>query len=96
MAPSPGEWGGGCGEVPGSLELLPQEAADRSILEAIVQGPEDTQVPILLDQTQHRPQALGQAEGILPAALLPGEDGQQLQGISWRQHLSPRLLPAHL
>lgn len=39
------------------------------------------QVLVLLYQAQDGPEALGQAEGVFPTALLPGPDGQQLQGI---------------
>lgn len=75
---------------------MPQELPDFRLLEAVVEGPEDTKVLMLLDQAQDGPEALGQAEGFLSTALLPGEDGQQLQGIGWRQQVPPRLLPAHL
>lgn len=82
-------------EVPGSLKLVLQECPNCGVLEAVVDGPENTQVLVLLDQAQDGPEALGQDEGILPTALLPGEDSQQLQGIVWG-HFLLRLLWAHL
>lgn len=49
--PSPGKWvRGAYGEVPGFFQLGTQEAPDCRVLEAIVERPENTQLPILLDQ----------------------------------------------
>lgn len=55
------------------------------VLKAIVDCPEDTELLVLLDKPQDGPEALGHAETVLPTAPLPGEDGQELQGIGWRQ-----------
>lgn len=40
---------------------------------------------MLLDQPQNGAQALGHVETVVLAALLPGKDGQELQGIGWGQ-----------
>lgn len=55
------------------------------VLSAIVDRPVDTELLMLLHEPQHRPEALGHVETILPAALLPGKDGEELQGIGWGQ-----------
>lgn len=77
--------------VPGSRKLVLQEPLNCRVRDVVVDGPENTQALMLLDQAQDGPQALGQAKGILPTTLLPGVDGEQLQGVGWG-HLSPRVL----
>jgi hypothetical protein len=53
------------------------------VLNAIVDCPVHTQLLVLLDKAQDSPEALGHVETVFPTALLPGKDGQELQGIGW-------------
>lgn len=78
--------------LPGSLKLLPQGLPNYRVLQAVVVGPENTQLLVLLNQAQDGAEALGQAEIGVPAALLPGEDGEQLQGVDGGQRAPPGLL----
>lgn len=83
-------------EIPGSLKLPSQELSNRRVPEVVVFRPENAEGLVLLDQGQHGPEPLGQAEVVPPAALLPGKDGEQLQGIT-RGQCGPRgLLCLHL
>lgn len=51
------------------------------LLNAVVECPVDTELPMLLDKPQDGSEALGHAETVLPTALLPGKDGQELQRV---------------
>lgn len=99
LVPVTGEWAGEAKEIPGSLKLPLQELSNHRVLEAVVFCPVNTEVLVLLDQGQDGPEPLGQAEVVLPAALLPGKDSEQLQGIARGQRgpCGPRgLLCLHL
>lgn len=97
--PVTGEWVGEAEVIPGSLNLPSQELPNHRVLEAVVFCPVNTEVLVLLDQGQDGPEPLGQAEVLLPAALLPGKDSEQLQGVT-RGQRGPRgpcgLLRLHL
>lgn len=68
--------------IPGSLKLPSQELPNFRVLKAVVFCPENAEVLVVLDQGQDSPEPLGQTEGIIPTALLPGKDGEQLQGVA--------------
>lgn len=78
LASRTGEQTVGAEGIPGSLKLPSQELSNCRVLEAIVFRPENAEVLAVLDQGQDGPEPLGQAEAVLPTALLPGKDGKQL------------------
>lgn len=77
------QWGSG--RAPGVPQLAKKVRSESWVLKAVVDRPVDAELPVLLDQPQDGAQALGHAEAVLPTALLPGEDGQELQGVGGRQ-----------
>lgn len=78
LGSSTGEQTVGAEGLPGSLKLSSQKLSNYRVLEAVVFHPENAEVLVVLDQGQDGPEPLGQAEGVLPTALLPGKDGKQL------------------
>ena len=70
----------GC-EAPGSLDLGQEEVPQNLIIKIVVDRPEDTEMLILYDQLQDRPETFSHVKILCPAPLLPGVDGEQLQRI---------------
>ena len=77
--------------LPGSSELSVQVFGDVLILKVIILCPVDSKLPVLGDQFQDCPEALGCVELSVSTLLFPGIDCEQLQGILWGQRL-PQLL----
>lgn len=74
--------GGGTGfGAPGFLDLGQQEVPHDLILKAVIDRPEDTELMVSGDQLQNRPETFGGVKILHPTPLLPGVDGEQLQGI---------------
>ena len=67
--------------APGSLDLGQEEVPHSLIIKVVVDQPEDTEMLIFCDQLQDRPETFSRVEILRPAPLLPGIDGEQLQGI---------------
>ena len=68
--------------LPGTAQQPLDVRADLAVLERVVHLPVDADLLVPAQQLQHRTEALGCDKGVAGArALLPGIDGQQLQGI---------------
>ena len=68
-----------------------QVFGDVLILKVIIRCPVDLKLPVLGDQFQDCPEALGCDELSVSTPTFPGIDCEQLQGILWGQQL-PQLL----
>lgn len=66
---------------PGSPDLAQEEVPQNLIIKTVVDRPEDTEMLILYDQLQDRPETFSHVKILCPAPLLPGVDGEQLQCI---------------
>lgn len=73
--------------APGSLDLGQEEIPQNLIIKTVVDRPEDTEMLILYDQLQDSPETFSRVKILCPTPLLPGVDGEQLQGVLRGQRL---------
>lgn len=67
--------------APGSLDLGREEAPHNLIIKVVADHPQDTEMLLVCDQLQDRPETFSRVKILRPAPLLPGVDGKQVQGI---------------